>query len=136
MSVKSASIIYSAVVIFLDDVSKVERLVESGVVLRDTFTPVYPLVNPVKKITVSNAPLFIKNDDLCKALSSARGENAGSLGSELPAAGGGAAGLEPLTTYFDEKEDAIFCYVEDTCLAGEIQMDQVPLTPTIIVCSK
>ncbi|TWW71509.1 hypothetical protein D4764_16G0000060 [Takifugu flavidus] len=33
----------SAVVIFLDNVSKVEQLVESGVVLRDAFTPVYPL---------------------------------------------------------------------------------------------
>ncbi|TWW62752.1 hypothetical protein D4764_04G0013990 [Takifugu flavidus] len=40
-----------------------------------------------------------------------------------------------LLAYFDEKEDAIFCYVEDTCLGtGEIHMDQVPLTPTIIVC--
>ncbi|TWW78169.1 uncharacterized protein LOC130533951 [Takifugu flavidus] len=39
-----------------------------------------------------------------------------------------------LLAYFNEKEDAIFCYVEDTCLAGEIHMDQVPLTPTIIVC--
>ena len=29
----------------------------------------YLLVNPSKKITVSNAPPFIKNDDLCKALS-------------------------------------------------------------------
>ncbi|TWW61047.1 hypothetical protein D4764_05G0011370 [Takifugu flavidus] len=39
-----------------------------------------------------------------------------------------------LLAYFNEKEDAIFCYVEDTCLAGEIHMDQVPLTPTMIVC--
>ncbi|KAI3376772.1 hypothetical protein L3Q82_000368 [Scortum barcoo] len=35
---------------------------------RTRFTPVYP-VNPSKKITVSNAPPFIKNDDLSKALS-------------------------------------------------------------------
>ncbi|XP_036978633.1 uncharacterized protein LOC119033110 [Acanthopagrus latus] len=39
-----------------------------------------------------------------------------------------------LLSYFDEKEDAMICYVEDTCLAGEAQMDQVPLTPTIVVC--
>ncbi|TWW59348.1 hypothetical protein D4764_06G0008780 [Takifugu flavidus] len=39
-SVKSASRMNKAVVIFIDDVSKVERLVESGVILRDTFTPV------------------------------------------------------------------------------------------------
>lgn len=40
-----------------------------------------------------------------------------------------------LLSYF-EKEDAMICYVEDTCLAGEAQMDQVPLTPTIVVCGK
>ncbi|KAI3355570.1 hypothetical protein L3Q82_018401 [Scortum barcoo] len=51
-SVKSASRMNSAVVIFLDEVVKVERVVEAGIVLRDTFTP---LVNPSKKITVSNA---------------------------------------------------------------------------------
>ncbi|TWW53055.1 hypothetical protein D4764_0014930, partial [Takifugu flavidus] len=51
------------------DVSKVERLVESGGVLRDALTPVCLLVNPATKITVSNAPPFIKNDDLCKTLS-------------------------------------------------------------------
>ena len=41
-----------------------------------------------------------------------------------------------LLSYFDEKEDVMFCYVEDTCLAGELQMDQVRLTPTIVVCGK
>ena len=30
----------------------------------------------------------------------------------------------------------MFHYVEDTCLAGEVDMDQVPLTPTIVVCGK
>ncbi|XP_062304936.1 LOW QUALITY PROTEIN: unconventional myosin-XV [Osmerus eperlanus] len=40
-----------------------------------------------------------------------------------------------LLSYFDEKEDVMFCYVEDTCLAGEVQMDQVRLTPTIVVCA-
>ncbi|KAI3351506.1 hypothetical protein L3Q82_020350 [Scortum barcoo] len=59
----------SAVVIFLDEVVKVERVVKAGIVLRDMFTPVYLLENPSKKITVSNAPPFIKNDDLYKALS-------------------------------------------------------------------
>lgn len=41
-----------------------------------------------------------------------------------------------LLSYFDEKEDVMFCYVEDTSLAGEVQMDQVHLTPTIVVCGK
>ncbi|KAI3373352.1 hypothetical protein L3Q82_006652 [Scortum barcoo] len=51
-----------------NEMVKVERVVEAGIVLRDTFTPVYPLVNPSKKITVSNAPPFIKNDDLLPKL--------------------------------------------------------------------
>lgn len=41
-----------------------------------------------------------------------------------------------LLSYFDEKEDMMFTYVEDTCLPEEVQMDQVPLTPTIVVCGK
>ncbi|KAI4888205.1 hypothetical protein NFI96_030197 [Prochilodus magdalenae] len=41
-----------------------------------------------------------------------------------------------LLSYFDEKEDAMFCYVDDTCLAGEGQMDQVHLTPTVVVCGQ
>lgn len=41
-----------------------------------------------------------------------------------------------LLAYFDEKEDTMFCYVEDTCLAEEVQMGQVPVTPTIVICGK
>lgn len=42
----------SAVVIFLDSVDKVENVVEAGVILGYTFTPVYSLVNPSKKVTM------------------------------------------------------------------------------------
>ena len=35
--------------------------------------------------------------------------------------------------YFNENEKAMFVCVEDTCLAEEVQMDNVSLTPTIIV---
>ncbi|XP_055358744.1 uncharacterized protein LOC114841933 [Betta splendens] len=41
-----------------------------------------------------------------------------------------------LLSYFDEKEDGMFYYVEDTCLAEEVQMDQVHLTPMIVVCGR
>ena len=68
-SVLSASRMNRAVVIFLDDVVKVDTVVEKGVVIRDTFTPVLPLVSPAKRITVSNAPPFIKTDDLARELS-------------------------------------------------------------------
>lgn len=39
-----------------------------------------------------------------------------------------------LLSYFDEQEDAMFNYLDNTCLGGEVQMEQVPLTPTILVC--
>ncbi|XP_051734366.1 uncharacterized protein LOC127504056 isoform X2 [Ctenopharyngodon idella] len=39
-----------------------------------------------------------------------------------------------LLSYFNEKEDAMFRYVENTLLAEEVQVDQVPLTPTLVVC--
>lgn len=68
-SIKVASHMDSAVVIFLDQVHKVEQVVEAGIVLRETFTPVYLLMNSSKQINISNALPFIKNDDLCKALS-------------------------------------------------------------------
>ncbi|TWW67182.1 hypothetical protein D4764_02G0002230 [Takifugu flavidus] len=41
--------------------------------------------------------------------------------------------LLPLS-YFDEKEESMFFHVDDTCLAEEVELGQVPLTPTIIVC--
>ncbi|XP_035980886.1 uncharacterized protein LOC118557809 isoform X2 [Fundulus heteroclitus] len=41
-----------------------------------------------------------------------------------------------LLAYFDEKEDVMFHYVEDTCLAGEVDLNSVPLTPTIVVCGQ
>ncbi len=39
-------------------------------------------------------------------------------------------------SYFNEKEDAMFHYVEDTSLAQEVEMDKVNLTPTLVVCGK
>ncbi|XP_049437718.1 uncharacterized protein LOC125892035 [Epinephelus fuscoguttatus] len=39
-----------------------------------------------------------------------------------------------LMAYFEEREEMMLSNVEDTCLAGEIQMDKLPVTPTIIVC--
>ncbi len=41
-----------------------------------------------------------------------------------------------LLSYFDEKEESLFFHVEDTCLAEEVQLEQVPLTHVVIVCGK
>jgi len=67
-SVKSASRMNSAVVIFLDSVEKVNQLLESGVVIQDTHTSVLSLVNPAKKVIISNVPPFLKNELLEKEL--------------------------------------------------------------------
>lgn len=61
----SASRMSSAVVIFLDSIEKVT----SVMVIKDTFTPVIPLVQPARKVTLSNVPPFIKDDILLAELS-------------------------------------------------------------------
>ena len=60
-SVRSASRMNGAVVLFLDSTEKVNQLVESCVVIQGSLTPVFSLVNPVKKVIISNVPLFLKN---------------------------------------------------------------------------
>ncbi|XP_022077878.1 uncharacterized protein LOC110971785 [Acanthochromis polyacanthus] len=39
-----------------------------------------------------------------------------------------------LLSYFDEKEQSLFHYVEATCLAKEVDVESLPVTPCIIVC--
>lgn len=41
-----------------------------------------------------------------------------------------------LLAYFDDKEENLFHYVEQTCLAKELQVESLPVTPCIIVCGK
>lgn len=41
-----------------------------------------------------------------------------------------------LLAHFDEKEEHLFHFVERTILAEEVQMDNVPPTPCLIVCGK
>lgn len=64
-----ASRMNSAVVVFLNAVEKVNSVVQSGVIIKDTFTPVMPLVQPAGKITLSNVPPFIKDNLLLAELS-------------------------------------------------------------------
>lgn len=51
----------NAVVIFLDSVDNVYQVVESGVVIKDTLIPLLSLLNPVRKVTISNVPPFVRN---------------------------------------------------------------------------
>lgn len=68
-SLKSASRMNGAIVIFVDRMTKVSKLVEKGVVIQDTFTTVSPLGNPATKVMISNVPSFIRNESLVKELS-------------------------------------------------------------------
>ncbi|XP_062399830.1 uncharacterized protein LOC134089403 [Sardina pilchardus] len=39
-----------------------------------------------------------------------------------------------LLSYFNEKEGNLFYYIEETCLANEVLVENLPVTPCIIVC--
>ncbi|RXN38123.1 hypothetical protein ROHU_001416 [Labeo rohita] len=39
-----------------------------------------------------------------------------------------------LLAYFDEKEEVMFHYVEESCLVEDVDVDKLPATPCIIVC--
>lgn len=68
-SILSASRMNNATVIFLRTVEKANKLVETGIVVDDLFTPVLPLSTPSKKVTLSNVPPFLSDEILVKALS-------------------------------------------------------------------
>jgi len=67
-SILSASRMNSAFVFFLDDVNKVNEIVASGIVLNESYTPVMPLMQPAKKILLSNVPPFIKDEVIQREL--------------------------------------------------------------------
>lgn len=67
--IKSASRMNGAIIIFLSSTEKVAEVVESGVVILNTFTPVLPLVSPAKRVIISNAPPFIGNETIANELS-------------------------------------------------------------------
>lgn len=68
-SVRSASRMNGAVVLFLDKVEKVNVIVENGIVMNDSLIKVFPLVNPARKVLLSNVPPFITDSSLQRELS-------------------------------------------------------------------
>ncbi|KAL2086329.1 hypothetical protein ACEWY4_017388 [Coilia grayii] len=65
----SAARMNSAVVLFLETVDLANAVVESGVVIDGTFTTVFPLSSPSKKVIISNVPPFVKDEVLMEILS-------------------------------------------------------------------
>ncbi|KAL0161320.1 hypothetical protein M9458_045045, partial [Cirrhinus mrigala] len=63
-NIRSASRMNKAIVFFLSESQMVDDLIESGLVINDTFVPVLPLSSPSKKVVLSNVPPFVKNEKL------------------------------------------------------------------------
>lgn len=68
-SIKSAARMNGAVVIFVDDVNKANKVVEAGIVVNDTFLTVSPLSTPANRVTIANIPPFIPDEVLITQLS-------------------------------------------------------------------
>ncbi|KAK0155411.1 Transposon TX1 uncharacterized protein [Merluccius polli] len=68
-SVKSAARMNSTVVIFLDQVEKVNRVVETGITVKEMFVQVVPLTQPFTRVILSNVPPFITDEFLSRELS-------------------------------------------------------------------
>lgn len=66
--IASASRMNKAVVVFLSDEKLINGLVESGLWVNEVYVPITPLFSPTVKVTVSNVPPFIRNNDLLREL--------------------------------------------------------------------
>ncbi len=67
-SIRSASRMNGAVVLFLDKVEKVNTIFENGVVLNGSLIKVFPLVTPARIVLLSNVPPFISDEVLKREL--------------------------------------------------------------------
>lgn len=67
--VVSASRMNRAIVLFLSSVAKADEVIQRGVVIRDSLTPVLPMSSPSRKIILSNVPPFLKDEHITRELS-------------------------------------------------------------------
>ncbi|KAK3515927.1 hypothetical protein QTP86_004884 [Hemibagrus guttatus] len=68
-NIVSASRMNSAIVVFLNDVDKVRKLTQNGIVINNEMILVSPLSSPAKKVILSNVPPFISDEAIGKELS-------------------------------------------------------------------
>ncbi|KAK3530199.1 hypothetical protein QTP86_018057, partial [Hemibagrus guttatus] len=68
-NIVSASRMNSAIVVFLNDVEKVRKLTQNGIVVNNEMILVSPLSSPAKKVILSNVPPFISDEAIGKELS-------------------------------------------------------------------
>jgi len=67
-NISSASRMNRAVVVFLKEEILVNRLVSSVISVSGLFVSISPLVNPTRKVIISNVPPFIPDDEIERAL--------------------------------------------------------------------
>ncbi len=63
-NIRSASHMNKANVFFLTGIQMMDDLIETGLIIKDSFVPVLPLSSPSKKVVLSNVPPFVKNEKL------------------------------------------------------------------------
>ncbi|KAK3549034.1 hypothetical protein QTP70_028513, partial [Hemibagrus guttatus] len=68
-NIVSASRMNSAIVVFLNDVEKVRKLTQNGIVVNNETILVSPLSSPDKKVMLCNVPPFISDEAIGKELS-------------------------------------------------------------------
>ncbi|XP_034063377.1 ribosome-binding protein 1-like [Gymnodraco acuticeps] len=68
-SIRSAARMNGGVVIFVDTEGKANKVVETGIVVNETFISVSPLTTPATRVMISNIPPFIRDDFLVRELS-------------------------------------------------------------------
>ena len=68
-SIVSAARMNGAVVVFVDSVAKANKVVETGIVVNDSYVSVSPLSTPAARVTISNIPPFIGDEVLIRELS-------------------------------------------------------------------
>lgn len=68
-NILSASRMNKAVVVFVKEEVQVSRLISNGIVVSEEFVVVSPLAAPTTKVTISNVPPFISNDEIERGLS-------------------------------------------------------------------
>ena len=68
-SIKSAARMNGGTVIFLDQLGKVNQIIEAGLTVNEMFVQVIPLAQPATKVVISNVPPFITDEFLSRELS-------------------------------------------------------------------
>lgn len=63
-NIKSASRMNKAIVVFLAETAMVDKLIEEGLVIMDSFVQVLPLSSPAKRVVLSNVPPYFENEIL------------------------------------------------------------------------